>query len=49
MLTPFGLGIYAVAGNARGILNDGAALADQLIEKRAFTNVRSAYYCYYWF
>ena len=42
MLSPLRIRIDTVAGNARRILDDGTALADNLIEQCAFADIRSA-------
>ncbi len=40
---PFTAAVNSVAGNARGIVHDRQALADQLIEKRGLPHVGSSY------
>ena len=40
--SPFGFTVNTVAGDAGGILDDGAALSDQTVEQRTFAHVRSA-------
>ena len=49
LASPLGLAVYAVARYAGSVLHDGSALADELIEKRAFAHIGSAYYCNYGF
>jgi hypothetical protein len=39
---PFRGAIKAVAGDARGVFDDGKALADETVEQRGFTDVRGA-------
>ena len=39
-------GKNAVAGNARGILHNGKALAAQLIEQGGFAHVGASHHCY---
>ena len=43
---PLAVGKNAVAGNARGILHNGKALAAQLIEQGGFAHVGAAHHCY---
>ena len=43
---PLAVGKNAVAGNARGILHNGKALAAQLVEQGGFAHVGAAHHCY---
>ena len=43
---PLAVGKNAVAGNARGVLHNGKALAAQLIEQGGFAHVGASHHCY---
>ena len=40
---PLALAVDAVTGDAGGVLHNGAALADELVEKRAFAHIGAAH------